>query len=167
MPREQLDHDLRSLERKLVSIAKDLKGGKEAIGKGGGPLKRALMMGAKPIMDEMIRLAPQGKDKKGYYDRKGRYHQPHKGGQLKASIRRERVRKPHLMPATEAVFIRPATSGKRKAPHWALVEFGTERMAPRRYMKQAADSRYGDAYEIFKWKLDREIETITRKLSRK
>lgn len=167
MPRDQLDYDLISLERRLVSIVKDLKGGKEAVGKGGGPIAKALRDGGNLIKNEMKRQAPIGKDKAGYFTRKGRWVDPHRAGQLRRSIRVERVRKPHMMNATEAVFIRPAAKGKTKAPHWALVEFGTSRVAPNRYMKRAADSMYSGAYQNFKLRLDKEIKKITKKLSRK
>jgi HK97 gp10 family phage protein len=165
--RSQLDYDLINLERKLVRISTDLKGGKAAIGKNGGPIALALKDGAKIIKDEMIAQAPLGKDKKGYFTRKGRWIEPRPAGLLKASIRTERVRKPHLMETTEAVFIRPKTSGKGKAPHWHLVEFGTSRTAPNRYMKRAADKMYGSAYQNFKLRLDKEANKIIRNLSRR
>ena len=167
MARDQLDYDLIALERKLVGIVTDLKGGKAAIGKSGGPIALALKDGAKLIKDEMKRQAPLGKDKKGYFTRKGRWVEPHKAGLLKSSIRTERVRKPHLMGATEAVFVRPRTRGKGKAPHWHLIEFGTSRMAPNRYMKRAADTMYEGAYQNFKLRLNKEADKIIKKHSRK
>jgi len=165
--RTQLDYDLIQLERKLVGIVTDLEGGKEAVSKNGGPIAKALKDGASLIRDEMKRQAPLGKDKKGYFTRKGRWVKPHKAGQLKASIRTERVRKPHLMEANEAVFIRPATKGKLKAPHWHLVEFGTKRTAPNRFMKRAADRMYDPAYQNFKLRLDKEANKIIKKHSAK
>lgn len=165
--RTQLDYDLVALEKQLVGIVNDMKGGKDIVGKNGGPIALALKDGAKLIRDEMKRQAPLGKDKKGYFTRKGRWVKPHKAGQLKASIRTERVRKPHLMEATEAVFIRPATKGKLKAPHWHLVEFGTRRTAPNRFMKRAADSMYEGAYQNFKLRLKKEITKIKNNRSRK
>jgi len=166
--RTQLDYDLIALERKLVGIVTDLKGGKGAVGKGAsGPIALALKDGAKLIRDKMRDEAPMGKDKKGYFTRKGRWVEPHKAGLLKASIRTERVRKPHLMDANEAVFIRPKTKGKGKAPHWHLVEFGTSRMAPNRYMKRAADTMYESAYHNFKIRLNKEANKIIKKHSAK
>jgi HK97 gp10 family phage protein len=165
--RSELDYDLARLENKLVGIVNGLEGGAAAVGKNGGPIALALKDGAKLIKDEMKRQAPLGKDKKGYFTRKGRWVEPRPAGLLKASIRTERVRKPHLMGVTEAVFIRPKTSGKGKAPHWHLVEFGTARTAPNRYMKRAADEMYGAAYQNFKLRLDKEANKLIRKLSRK
>ena len=158
-----IDHDLEVLHEKLKFLANNVHGGKEAVGNKGGPVKKALMAGAKPIFDHMKAGAPIGKPKRARISKAtGKTIPARPGGLLRDSIRRERMRKPDLLDADEGVLVRP---NPKKAPHFHLVEFGTQKMAANPFMRRAFLARRDLAYEIIKDKLASEIKSISKKLS--
>ena len=161
--RTQRDLDIAALYDKMKMLRDEVVGGRAALGSKGGPIKRALMAGSKPIMDEMKSGAPVGKGKKAHYSKRtGKLIPARTGGLLRDSIRRERMRKPEMLDAQEAVLIRP---NPRKAPHFHLVEFGTVKMAARPFMRNAYDIRQGEAVDKFKKKLNKDLDKIVKKLS--
>jgi HK97 gp10 family phage protein len=157
------DRDLGRLHRKLKHLAENVTGGRSAIGDKGGPVKRALMAGAKPIYDEMKHLAPVGKPRPAHRSKRtGKMIPARDGGLLRDSIRRERFRKPEqLLDANEGVLVRP---NPKKAPHFHLVEFGPGK--GHAFMRNAFATRKDIAYQAMIQKLDTDITKIAKKLSR-
>jgi HK97 gp10 family phage protein len=156
------DKDLGLLHKKLKALAASV-AGKEAIGNKGGPVRKALMAGAKPIFDEMKIQAPVGKSRPAHRSKRtGKMIPAREGGLLRDSIRRETFRKPEqLLDANEGVLVRP---NPKKAPHFHLVEFGTAKTAAHPYMRPAFDSRKDIAYQAMIQKLDWEITKVAKRL---
>ena len=160
------DRDLALLEWKLRALVNEVHGGKQAVADKGGPVRKALMAGAKPIFDMMKSEAPVGKGKPAHRSKRtGKMIPAREGGLLRDSIRRERFRKPEeLLDANEGVLVRP---NPKKAPHFHLVEFGTVKTAANPFMRRSFEARKDIAYDALVQKLDVEIDKITTRLSRK
>ena len=161
----ELDLELDKFSRQLERLANSVTGGREAVGKRGGPVRKSLQAGAKPIFDEMKRQAPVGPPRPAHRSKRtGKMIPARPGGLLRDSIRREVFRKPkELLDASEGVLVRP---NPKKAPHFHLVEFGTEKTSANNFMRRSFDSRKDIAFTIIKQKMAKEIKSIERKLSK-
>ena len=165
MPRDQLDWELKKFEIQLQRLANEVTGGRKEVGHKGGPVRKSLMAGAKPILDMMKQEAPIGPPRPAHRSKRtGKMIPARGGGLLRESIRRETFRKPQqLLDAQEGVLVRP---NPRKAPHFHLVEFGTAKTSANDFMRRSFDARKDIAYTIIKQKMATEIKRITRKLSK-
>ena len=161
----EIDLELGKFSRQLERLATEVTGGKEELGKRGGPVRKSLNAGAKLIFDEMKRQAPVGKARPAHRSKRtGKMIPARPGGLLRDSIRKETFRKPEeLLDASEGILVRP---NPKKAPHFHLVEFGTERTEKNDFMRRSFDSQKNTAYTAITQKMAKEIKRIERKLSK-
>ena len=153
-----LDSQLRELTRKLIALSDDIEG-KKLVGKNGGPLRQSLFQAAKVIEEEAERQVHVGQTVSSSRGDGSR------GGFLRESIGKERVRKPELIPANEAFWVRPNTK-KYDVWYWRFEEFGTVKRPPHPFLRPAFDLKAGEALSVFTNTLRNKIRLIERKLSR-
>ena len=132
------------------------------------PLRSAVSAGAKVVVDEAIRRAPQGET-----------------GNLRKAIYRYRSRS-QSAPGREA-FLVGVRKGKKEyvdsaknrrlkrvgkkysvegeAFYWRFVEFGTSKMAARPFLRPAFESKKWEALEAIKSRLAIAIDNTAKKIS--
>jgi HK97 gp10 family phage protein len=161
-----IDQELAKFSKQLESLADQVTGGKAALGKNGGPVRKALKHGAKPIRAAMKIGAPVGPPRRAHRSKRtGEMIPARQGGLLRDSIRTETFRKPkELLDANEGVLVRP---NPKKAPHFHLVEFGTSKTAANPFMRNAFESQKDVAFKMIKLKMAIEIKAIAKKLRAK
>ena len=135
--------------------------------KGGGPARVALAKGARLIRDQSIANAPRAT------------------GLLKDNIIMVRDRKPNLIGASEAYSVGVRRKAKRysntkrnrgkgragktymvegTAFYWMFLEFGTEKMAARPFLRPAFESRKEEALAVITAELNAGIDRAVKKL---
>lgn len=143
---------------------------KEIGAKGGGPARVALAKATRIIRDQAIANAPRDT------------------GLLQENIIMHRDRKPHLAGAAEHYSVgvrrksrRYANTKRNKgkgrvgktyfvdgtAYYWMFLEFGTEKMAARPFMRPAFESRKEEAMATIVTELRAGLDRAARKLARK
>lgn len=125
-------------------------------------LDSALSAGALPIMNEAKRNAAQAKEP----------HEMQYGGNkvvvcpglLKESIRRRKLKKNELAKinaqAAVAVYIGKGTKQKLYPRYWVFIEYGTSKLAPTPFLRNAFDTQKENAVTRFKEKLASNIEKL-------
>lgn len=138
--------------------------------KRGGPARAALAKGAKVIRDEAIKRAPE------------------KTGNLRDNIIVKRDPKPQIYGAAEVYWVGVKGGGRRKyantrrnrrnrrtgqtyevsgnAFYWRFIEFGTEKMKARPFLRPAFEAMYGAATETIITELKRGINAIQLKAAK-
>lgn len=135
--------------------------------KGGGPARAALAKGARVFRDQAIANAPRDT------------------GLLQESIVARRDSKPHLIGASEAYFVGVKRKARRYANtkrnrgkgragktyfvdgtafYWLFLEFGSEKMAARPFLRPAFESRKEDALNVIVTEMHAGIDRAVRKL---
>lgn len=124
----------------------------EVVSKSGGPLRAGLQKAAKFIADDAsgnaARLPVSNIDDRDEYIRTGR---------LSKGIKVRRDPNPP-QGVTERVVVKP-----RGVPYWHLVEFGTETMPARPYMRPAFEARKAEAVSVFRTELSKAIERAIKR----
>lgn len=154
------DSSLRGLEAALKALPA------EVASRSGGPLKGALFKAA----DVFVKAAQANAESLPVSDEDERDDYVRTGA-LARSIRKKRDPRP--TDVTERVVVKPRggrrgqQSDKRdRAPYWHLVEFGTEKMPARPFMRPAANAHWPLALSVFKAALVKGIERAARKAAR-
>lgn len=141
---------------------------KELVSKSGGPAKNALRKGANVIRDEAIARAPRD------------------SGFLATQIVSKRDSKPQYVNASEHYWVGIKGGAKRKyantsrnrgkgrvgkgyqvegnAYYWRFLEFGSEKMTPRPFLRPAFESKAGEALDTIVRELNSGIDNIVRKM---
>lgn len=139
-----------------------------AIGaKGGGPARAALAKGARVFRDQAIANAPRDT------------------GLLQESIVARRDSRPGMVGASEAYYVGVRRKARRYANtkrnrgkgragktyfvdgtafYWLFLEFGTEKMAARPFLRPAFESRKEDALNVIVTEMHAGIDRAVRKL---
>lgn len=138
---------------------------REVSGRSGGPLAGALRSAAR-VFEKAARanvrsMPTSDTDDRDDYIRSGR---------LERSIRSKRD--PNPKGVTERVVVKPR-GGRRngdvadnRAPYWDEVEFGTEKMPARPFMRPAANANAGAAVAEFKVKFAKAIDRAAKKAAK-
>lgn len=149
----------------LAELSKALKAlPAEIAGKGGGPLRRAIYQAAKLIKDQAIANAPvdTGNLKKNIVTARVRKN-PHGREGYYVEVRRKRR---HY--ARTRANVRAGRVGKTysvtDAYYGMMVEFGTEKMSPRPFMRPAFESKKQQAAVVFRDELTKAIEAAVKKV---
>ena len=135
--------------------------------KGGGPARAALAKGARVFRDQAITNAPRD------------------SGLLQESIVARRDSRPGLVGAAEAYYVGVRRKARRYANtkrnrgkgragktyfvdgtafYWLFLEFGTEKMAARPFLRPAFEARKEDALNTVVFELGAGIDRAVRKL---
>ena len=133
------------------------------------PLRSAVSAGAKVIVDEAKRLAPQGETgnlRKALY----RYRSRSQSAPGKETFL-VGVRKGKKDYADTAKNRRLNRVGKKytvegEAYYWRFLEFGTSKMAAKPFLRPAFESRKNNALEVIQKKLADAIEKTANKLKK-
>ena len=158
MPANQLTYKvvgLREMERALQDLVKDVEG-KGLVGARGGPVKSALWAAALPVLRQA----------------KANVARFSKTGRLKNAIVRQRHKRPRILSEIVGVGVRPGRSRQDKSGAFyanavhqgARTEFGTLKMKARPFLRNAMESKRGEALGIFSRKLGAGIEKIAIKI---
>jgi len=135
--------------------------------KGGGPARAALAKGARVFRDQAIANAPRDT------------------GLLQESIVARRDSRPGMVGASEAYYVGVRRKARRYANtkrnrgkgragktyfvdgtafYWLFLEFGTEKMAARPFLRPAFESRKEDALNVIVTEMHAGIDRAVRKL---
>ena len=152
----KMQTSMRELERRLKALPTEI------TGKNGGPLAQSLGLAAKVIQEQAAENAQNLKvfSKDGPYKRTGR---------LVDSVSRAKSKAPETLDGrpNEAYFIFPRPGKSRDdekgAYYGGIIEYGSEHMEPRPYMRPAFESKKEEALVVFKTVLGRKITNIEKK----
>ncbi len=142
-----LDKQLKTLERRLRALPKELSG------KGGGPIRQALFQAAKIVEGEAKSLAPRGTT-----------------GRLKRAFGKARAKKPQSRPGrpVEVYKIGVDRGLTRRDPlgayYWHIVEFGSKFQAAQPFLGPALKAKQEEAVARFALVLGRKIKLAEAKV---
>lgn len=140
----------------LAELAEALKAlPAEVASRSGGPLASALRSSARVIADEARRnaesLPVSDTDERDDYIRTGNLARS-------IGVRRD----PNPRDVTERAVVRPS----RRAWYWRFVEFGTEKMPARPFLRPAFEAKREEAVRVFREALAKSIARAARKAAR-
>jgi len=124
--------------------------GSEVAGKNGGLVRTALMGAALPVLKDAKNRVPVDT------------------GKLRDSLKRSRNKNPDPeIGAKEVVEVGLISRGGRGTRYGGFVEFGTEKKAPRPYLRPALESNARESINIFRKRLAAGIEREAKKIGAK
>ena len=133
------------------------------------PLRSAVSAGAKVIMDEAIRRAPQGETgnlRKAMYRYRSRSRST--TGQETFLVGVRKGKKEYVDSAKNRRLNRVGKkyTTQGKAYYWRFVEFGARKMAARPFLRPAFESKKMEAVETIKNRLAVAIENTAKKMKK-